>query len=185
MTSSGTDTFVVVRHCLAAGQEPTAGLTKAGVAQARRLAVFLADYPIDFIVTSGYARAYRTIEPYAERSGLPIQQDDRLNERVLASNPIANWEQVVRQSFDDPDLRAPGGESGAEVLRRAHAALHDIQGRTLPLLVSHGNLVAILLHAVDAGFGYQGWKSLTNPDVYLLSGFATPRPRAKRIWRPE
>jgi len=40
-------------------------------------------------------------------------------------------------------------------------------------------------NAVDAGFGYQGWKSLTNPDVYLLSGFATPRPRAKRIWRPE
>ena len=72
MTSSGTDTVVVVRHCLAAGQEPTAELTKAGVAQARRLAVFLADYPVDFIVTSGYARAYRTIEPYG------IQADRQL-----------------------------------------------------------------------------------------------------------
>ena len=96
--------MILVRHCQAIGQSPTAALTDTGVGQAQGLADFLSDYPVDFIATSRYARARQTIEPYSRNSGLPIHQDHRLNERILSTEPITNWEGLVRRSFDDPDL---------------------------------------------------------------------------------
>lgn len=186
MPASKTRSVLLVRHCQSAGQQPAAGLTEAGVRQAERLAGFLADYAVDFIVTSRYARARRSIEPFAGRAGLPIHQDPRLNERTLSAAPIADWEQFVRRSFDDPDLRAPGGESASQALRRAQAALKDVleRGYDSPLVVTHGNVMALLLHAVDATFGYAGWKRLANPDVYLLSEDPGGNRSFRRVWRP-
>lgn len=185
-SASNSRTLVLVRHCQATGQQPTAVLTDAGVGQARRLADFLSAYLVDFIATSEYARARQTIEPFARSMGLSIHQDGSFNERVLSAKPLADWEDFVRRSFDDADLFAPGGESGGQVLSRADAALGDIldRGHRLPLVVTHGNLMALLLHAVDPTFGYRGWKSLTNPDVYLLSTDPDGSRRFKRVWRP-
>lgn len=185
MSTSNVRTLVLVRHCQATAQHPDASLTDAGVGQAQRLAEFLADYPVEVIVTSRYTRARQTIEPYAAMAGLPIHRDHRLNERVLSSESLTDWEELVRRSFDDPDLSAPGGESAAGVLGRADAALKDILDRDhgLPLVVTHGNLMALLLHSVDATFGYQGWKSLTNPDVYLLYERPDGSRAFERAWR--
>lgn len=185
-SASNSRAFLLVRHCQAISQRPTAGLTEVGIGQAERLADFLADYPVDFIATSRYARARRTIEPYSERAGLPIHQDPRLNERILSGEPIADWRQFVRHSFDDPDLRAPGGESANQALRRAAAALKDILhgAHGLPVVVTHGNVMALLLHSVDASFGYRGWKSLTNPDVFMLSETPDGVRLFRRVWQP-
>ena len=186
MSAPASRDVVLVRHCQATGQQPDAPLTDEGARQAQRLAEFLAGYPVDFVATSRYRRARRTIEPYAENSGLPIHQDHRLNERVLSTEPLANWEEFVRRSFDDPDLCGPGGESAAHVLRRAQAALDEIldRGHRLPLLVTHGNLMALLLHSLDATFGFQGWQSLTNPDVYLVIRRTDGGGKFERVWPP-
>ncbi len=177
--------LLLVRHCQAISQSPDAGLTKVGIGQAERLADFLCDYPVDFIATSRYARARQTIKPYSENAGLPIHQDRRLNERILSAEPIADWQRFVRRSFDDPDLRAPGGESAHQALRRAEAALKEILHgeHRLPLVVTHGNVMALLLHSMDATFGYRGWKSLTNPDVYMLIEDPDGVRLFRRIWR--
>ena len=177
-------TLLLVRHCQAASQHPDAPLTDVGFGQAQGLAEFLRDYPIDFIAASRCRRARQTIEPYAGSVGLPVYQERRLNERVLSAAPIPDWEQLVRDSFDDADLCAPGGESAAGVLRRARAALDDILVRDhrLPLVVTHGNVMALLLHSVDGTFGYSGWKSLTNPDVYMLREGSDGRRSFERVW---
>ena len=160
-------------------------MTEVGIEQAERLADFLCDYPVDFIATSRYARARQTIEPYSRRAGLTIHQDRRLNERILSAEPIADPRGSVRRSFDDLNLHAPGGESARQTLRRAEAALKDIlHGKhALPVVVTHGSVMALLLHSVDATFGYRGWKSLTNPDVYMLSEDPDGVRRFRRIWR--
>ena len=162
--------LILVRHCQATGQHPNAPLTQTGQQQARSLSRFLSDYPIDHITTSYYLRAQQTIQPFATLANLPIHTDPRLNERTLSAEPLNNWQDIVRDSFDDHDLRAPGGESANEVLRRAWAALNEVidAGHSLPLVVTHGNLMALVLHSIDPTFGYEGWKSLTNPDVYAL-----------------
>lgn len=162
--------LVLVRHCRAAGQEPEAWLTDEGLAQAEELSRFLSDREIDFLAASGFRRARQSLEPYAAKAALPIHIDRRFNERTLSAEPLENWQAVVRDSFDDHDLRAPGGESAREVLHRAWAGLDEVLGggHALPLIVTHGNLMALVLHSLDPAFGYEGWKSLTNPDVYLL-----------------
>ncbi len=177
--------FLLVRHCEATGQRPNAPLTETGYQQAPKLADFLSDYPIDHITTSEYLRARQSIEPFARITDLPVHTDASLSERILSSEPIKNWQDVVRDSFDDHDLRAPGGESTSEVLARAWGALNEIldADHTLPLVVTHGNLMALVLHSLDHTFGFEEWKSLSNPDVYVLIDNGTGRIEFRRIWQ--
>ena len=176
--------LILVRHCQAAGQEPDAVLTAEGLAQAQGLSRFLSEYPIDFLAASRFRRARQSIEPYAAEADLPIHMDSRLNERTLSAEPVENWQAIVRDSFDDHDLRAPGGESAREVLVRAWAAMDDVidAGHALPLVVTHGNLMALVLHSLDPAFGYGEWESLTNPDVYHLREEQPGRLAFERIW---
>ncbi|GBG05576.1 putative histidine phosphatase family protein [Paenibacillus agaridevorans] len=48
------------------GQEPDAKLTELGIQQAVNLTEFLLDKDIDFIISSPFERAYRTIAPLAQ-----------------------------------------------------------------------------------------------------------------------
>jgi 2,3-bisphosphoglycerate-dependent phosphoglycerate mutase len=170
----------VVRHCKAAGQEPEAPLTPEGEQQARRLADFLAGQPIDYLVSSPFRRAQATVAPLAERLGLPVHLDDRLGERVLAAGPLPDWQERLRASFADPDLTLEGGESSRAAMARASAAVDAVlaTGAQAPIVVTHGNLMALLLRRFDERFGFESWAALTNPDVFVIEG-ATVR----RIWR--
>ena len=64
----------------------------------------------------------------------------------------------------------PGGESGRETLERGWAALEEVlaAGHGLPAIVSHGQLIALVLSRIDPSFGFDGWQSLANPDVHLV-----------------
>ncbi len=177
--------LILARHCQATGQAPDVPLTEGGRRQAQELAAFLRHDPIDCIVSSAFDRAVQTAQPLAASLGLTVARDPRLNERILSPCPIPNWMDVVRDSFDDWDLRAPHGESAREVLARGWTCLNELSdGRyRLPLAVTHGNLMSLLLHSIDAGFGYAGWQNLTNPDVYMLRWSGDGRADFQRRWR--
>lgn len=176
--------LILIRHCQSSGQTPDAPLTEVGLEQAKVLADFLADRSVDLIVSSSYTRAQQSIVPFAASVDLPIRLDERLIERRLSSSPIDDWRQVVRDSFEDLDLRALGGESGREVLSRAWAALNDLlEGDyRLPIAVAHGNLISLILNSLDSNFGYAGWEALSNPDVFLLQKDEQDRLQFERIW---
>ena len=42
------------------------------------------------------------------------------------------------------------------------------RGCDLPVVASHGQLISLLLHHIDPSFGFAGWESLANPDVFEL-----------------
>ena len=182
-----TSNLILVRHAQATGQQPGAPLTETGQEQAHTLATFLSDYLIDHISTSQYLRAQQSIQPFATIAELPVDTDPRLNERILSAEPIENWQEVIHDSFDDHNLRAPGGESAREVSGRAWAALDEIlaENYRLPIVVTHGNLMALVLHSLDSSFGFEGWKSLSNPDVYLLQHHQSSELTHQRIWQPQ
>jgi 2,3-bisphosphoglycerate-dependent phosphoglycerate mutase len=163
---------LLVRHCESTAPAPEAPLTARGEAQAVALAERLSAHPIDQIVSSPYLRARSTVAPFAKRSGLAVRIEERLAERRLSPVllPLPELREAVRRSFGDPDYRLPGGESGAEVLARGSAAIREIlgAGHRLPVLASHGQLLSLFLHSVDAGFGYSDWESLAFPEVFLL-----------------
>lgn len=176
--------LILVRHCEAEGQDPDAPLTGAGHRQAEQLAGFLSALPVDAIITSAYRRARETAEPLAQLLHLSIDADPRLNERVLSPHPMDHWREVVRDSFADPELKVSGGESANDVLTRARPALDELlRGSAgLPVVVTHGNLLALVLHSIDPGFGYAGWEDLSNPDVYRVDVEGNGVMSFRRLW---
>lgn len=176
-------TLYLVRHCRAEGQAPDATLTAEGEAQAVALAELLAPEGIGRIVSSPYRRALASIEPLAARLGLSIETDDRLVERVLSGEPTADWRDRLRSSFGDPALWLPGGESGAAALARGRAALERAcrPGAERVAVVTHGNMLALLLADLDGRDGFSAWEQLSNPDVFRVELGAPTR--VTRVWR--
>ncbi len=66
------------------------------------------------------------------------------------------------------------GRALDEILNADHA---------MPLVVTHGNLMALVLHSLDRTFGFEEWKSLSNPDVYVLIDNGTGRMSFRRVWQ--
>jgi 2,3-bisphosphoglycerate-dependent phosphoglycerate mutase len=175
--------LLLVRHCQTTGQSPDSELTALGHAQALDLAAFLAGHPVDHVVTSPFRRARDSIAPFAARAGLVPVVDDRLAERRIAWTADDGWRDVVRRSFVDLDHGAPDNETGRQALDRGWAALHDVValGRTLPVVVGHGQLFGLVLHAIDPSFGFAGHAAMTNPDVFLVEDQPW---RSVRLWSP-
>lgn len=169
----GTDqpkkTLLVVRHCQAQGQDPDASLTRDGWKQAEQLAAFLGRWPVERIVSSPFARALQSAAPLAELKDLSVETDARLVERTLGS-PTPDWLDQLRATFDDLDLRFPGGESSRDAMERARSAVDDIlqHGVDTTVVVTHGNLLTLLLKHFDERIGFAEWCALTNPDVYEI-----------------
>ncbi|SEQ28166.1 2,3-bisphosphoglycerate-dependent phosphoglycerate mutase [Virgibacillus subterraneus] len=164
----------LIRHCTADGQHMDSPLTNEGIRQAQLLSDFFTEQNIniDKIISSPYLRAIESIKPYAEQNNIEVKIDDRLKERILSEHPIDDWMDVLEQSFTDLDFNLPGGESSNDTVNRAKLVIESVQSdknATNVILVSHGNLMALLLKQYDPSFGFEGWKSLRNPDVYLIN----------------
>lgn len=173
----------LIRHCQAEGQAPDPPLTPAGHDDAIRLADFLRGAGIQRVVSSPHQRAIQTAEPLARRLGLAVETDPRLAERVLAGADRPDWRERLRESFADPDLCLPGGESGRAALERGLAALRDLtESQAGPAAaVTHGNLLALLLQHFDPRHGFDTWQALTNPDLYRIT-IVPEGARVERIW---
>ncbi|KZE80872.1 phosphoglycerate mutase [Paenibacillus elgii] len=164
-------TIYLIRHAQATGQGPDAALTPQGEVQAAILADLLHAFPVDAVVSSPYLRAMQTIRPLAQRAGLSVTTDDRLQERVLSTLDLPNWRDLLKRSFEEPDWSAEGGESGRTAMNRGVSVLRDIlrtEGQRHIAVVTHGNLMTLMLQAFDSSFGYDRWERLANPDVYRL-----------------
>lgn len=163
-------TLYVVRHCQATGQEPDAPLTPDGHLQAAALVDLLYNAKIERIVSSPFVRAYQSIAPLADRLGLPIETDKRLTERSLCAIPLDDWRERLAESFIDLDLCLDGGESSRVAMMRGVALVDEVlqHEATTSAIVTHGNLMALILKHFDDRIGYAEWASLSNPDVYRV-----------------
>jgi 2,3-bisphosphoglycerate-dependent phosphoglycerate mutase len=163
-------TIYIVRHCEAVGQSPDAPLTREGVAQATQLADRLAGLLIERIISSPFLRATQSIVPLAQRLGLPIATDARLAERILCTANLPDWLAVLQSTFDDLDRCFEGGESSRTAMQRGAAVVSEseLHAADVTLLVTHGNLMTLLLKHFDQRIGFVEWQRLTNPDVYRV-----------------
>jgi len=173
-------TLYLVRHCRATGQEPEAQLTAEGRGQAEALTDFFKSMEVGHVISSPYTRAIQSIEPLAQAFSLPIQIDDRLAERVLSSEELPDWMAKLEESFSNLDLAFEGGESAKEAAERGAAALTEAPDNTI--LVTHGNMMGLLLKKFEEAYGFEEWKALSNPDVYVLA-FGEEETSIKRLWK--
>jgi 2,3-bisphosphoglycerate-dependent phosphoglycerate mutase len=160
----------LVRHCQATGQEPDAPLTEIGQQQAIALAGWLSHQSIGRIISSPFVRAYQSILPLSERLGVTVEVDVRLVERVLSPVPLDNWRERLAETFIDLDLSFEGGESSRAAMMRGVSVVNQAMQQTTDsiVLVTHGNLMTLILKYFSEWVGYAEWESLQNPDVYCI-----------------
>ncbi|WP_342507266.1 histidine phosphatase family protein [Sporosarcina sp. FSL K6-2383] len=171
----------IVRHCSAEGQPPHADLTAEGILQAEELAKFFDEIEVDRIISSPFQRARRSAWPIAERKKLHVEVDSRLTERVLSSHDLEDWLVKLEDTFSDLDLIYEGGESSNEAMSRVYNVVDELGDGSRTILVTHGNLMALLLNFYDEQFGFKGWQALSNPDVYQVR-ITDDRADVKRVW---
>ncbi|MEH1888366.1 MAG: histidine phosphatase family protein [Nostoc sp.] len=163
-------TLYIVRHCKAVGQEPNAPLTSEGHFQVIALADLLFSCGIERVISSPFMRAYQSIAPLAERLSLSIEIDNRLTERVLCVTPLDDWRERLAESFTNLDLYLDGGESSRDAMARGIAVIDKVlqQEASIIAIVTHGNLMTLILKHFDDLIGYTEWEKLSNPDVYRV-----------------
>lgn len=161
----------IVRHCQANGQSPDAPLTELGYKQAKDLCDFFSNLKVDRVISSPFLRARQSVIPLSEKLNVKIEVDHRLSERVLSDQVLTDWLDKLRETFHSMDLSFQGGESSREAMNRAIEVVEEILKSDIQntILVTHGNLMALLLKHFDDQFGFETWANLTNPDVYLLT----------------
>jgi 2,3-bisphosphoglycerate-dependent phosphoglycerate mutase len=115
----------------------------------------------------------QTVTILAERRGLTIQLLDDLRERRLSVEPHDEWRATLERSWDDADFELPGGESGRSAQRRAIAILDLLRTRHADggriVLGSHGNLISLILQALQPEVGFEFHMAMPTPALYRLT----------------
>jgi 2,3-bisphosphoglycerate-dependent phosphoglycerate mutase len=148
-------------------------LTDAGRGAAEELAAEFDGYALTAIYSSPYLRAVQTVHALAMRRGLKVQLLSDLRERRLSREPLEDWRATLERAWTDADFAPPGGESGRDAQRRAISTLdllrsrHPDGGRLV--LGSHGNLISLILQALEPGVDFAFHMAMPNPAVYRLT----------------
>ncbi|MFJ7827394.1 histidine phosphatase family protein [Psychrobacillus sp. NPDC096623] len=161
----------LIRHCKATGQETSAELTNEGKEKALVLVPILEKFHIDSIISSPYKRTLQTIKPFSECSRIPIFIDENLQERVLSADPMEDWREQLEKTFIERDLTFPGGESSNYALTRIRKVVDEVfenQQMHSVAIVSHGNILSLLINHYETTFGFTQWQQMKNPDIFVL-----------------
>ncbi|MGD7054329.1 histidine phosphatase family protein [Sutcliffiella horikoshii] len=160
----------IVRHCQAQGQPAESQLTKKGFKQAAELAVLFSNIQINRIISSPFLRAIQSVEPFSKEMNISIELDERLAERTLSSVNLPDWMDKLKATYEDMELKFEDGESSREAMDRIVTVVEEAleSDDENIIIVTHGNIMSLLLKNYQESFGYEDWKSLRNPDVFLL-----------------
>ncbi|EMA6342321.1 histidine phosphatase family protein [Bacillus cytotoxicus] len=177
--------LIVIRHCSATGQNRDATLTIEGEKQSSALAEFLmtSRLQIDSIISSPFKRAIQSITPFASLANLQIEQDERLAERILSNRPMEDWLQKLEYTFTNIDIAFLGGESTKQAMERVASLIKHVleKEHQVTILVTHGNLLTLILKYFHHQIGFQEWKNISNPDVYEIT--ISEQPTIHRLWK--
>lgn len=147
-----------------------APLSEMGLRQADLLARRLASVRLDAVYSAPLQRARVTAERIAAPHGLSVTDEPRLTEvdhgewnGMLRSDVESRYPELARLWRESPDkVRMPGGESLADVRRRATAALDAIvlaHPNQAVLAVSHHVVLKVVL-GTFLGMGLDGFWAL-------------------------
>ena len=127
------------------------GLTELGKDQAAATARWLEGAGLQALFSSPLRRARETAAAIAAATGLPVQVDDRLRERLNWDGTqtfdafLADWDRSAR----DRDFTLSGGESSRSAGDRMREFVAGLCGRPGPVAaVSHGGVTADLLRTL-------------------------------------
>jgi len=174
---------IFIRHAESAGQERGARLTARGVAHAQELAVALRSVPIGRVLSSPFERARQTAEPLAAR--VPLELEDRLVEWQVPWIPDAEWPQALRRVFSRDAALPDHVEPRDAVIARGLAAFREAStgGAGVPVLVTHGKLLALVLSALGGGNAFDLFTTFRNPHAFEVRAVGSAF-EVRSLWHP-
>lgn len=183
-------TLLLVRHAHADWvPDEMRPLSAAGKRDAERVAELLKRESPVAIYSSPYRRARETVEPLAARLELPIEEMSDLRERSLGSGWEEDWRATIRPTWEDFSFAYPdGGETNNEAMERARIVLDTLRQRhpdEAIVVATHGNLLVLLLRVLDPTKGFEFWRTLTLPDIYMAVVDEFGLSKLRRLWTPE
>jgi broad specificity phosphatase PhoE len=176
----------VVQHADKVRSAGDPGLTELGVHQAAVTARWLQERGLRALHSSPSRRAQETASPIASATGLAVQLDARLRERLnwdgcqTFDDFLADWERSTR----DRDFVLRNGESSRSAAERMLAFLGGQIGQPGPVAaVSHGGVTTDLLrtvlqddvlppHLLDAGIPACAITTIDDLDVIDIASTA-------------
>jgi 2,3-bisphosphoglycerate-dependent phosphoglycerate mutase len=188
MTAGTADrtTIYLVRHAHAEWREDDSRpLSSDGAEAAQLVADRLSSRSIVAVYTSPSRRSVETIEPLANRLGLRPEVISDLRERSLPVVRPDQFDALVQRAWSSPDKAPHGGESNVQAQGRGVAVVRSVVLRragSQVVLATHGNLLALVLNALDPKFGYDFWRRLSFPDIYQLVFTSTKLRSVERLW---
>lgn len=135
-------------------------LDATGHEQAKRLAEWLAQRPIDKVLSSDLTRCRETLAPYLAVCDIPVEFRQDLRERTFGSmegedyKKLHHWmgQQAAEKGQSEWEVRPPGGESLIDLWNRLDPVYKELCADTRPtLVVSHGGAMAQLLAKILDG----------------------------------
>ncbi|WP_340021370.1 histidine phosphatase family protein [Paenibacillus sp. FSL K6-1096] len=179
--------FVRHAHSTYSTDELNRPLSENGKADALRVTELLLNEKINILISSPYKRAIQTIEGLEEALGTPIIIEDDFKERVLSAEPMTDFGHAMAKVWEDVSFAWPGGESNLVAQKRGvqalYRVLHQYKGNTIAV-ATHGNIMVLIMNALDKRYDYNFWRQLEMPDIYKLSFHEDQLMGVKRIWRP-
>lgn len=159
-------------------------LSVAGEENAKKLCSVLELQNIDEIYASNSFRAIGTAKYIAEKNNIKIKLDERINERELGVNKIAELPNDFNKlSFANRNFKVGGGESLNEVNKRLKSFINDIlnTNNKKTVIVLHGIMLLEYLQNVCDKFIFDGKTfdiqfktniildgNLKNPSIYKI-----------------
>ncbi len=153
--ADGVTRFIFVRHAQTDAnakhylQGQSDGLlNEIGLAQADNLAEYLSPFFIEKVYSSNQKRAVATATAIADKHGLSVHTDARLQEWNCGdwdAMPAVDFLRMIKeQGLKASTLQPPNGETFQQVRSRAKAVLADIlsesEGKSI-LICSHGDFI--------------------------------------------
>jgi 8-oxo-dGTP diphosphatase len=126
-------TIYLVRHAKAGSRSAWDGpddqrpLSKNGRRQTDALTAALADSAVTRIITSPYVRCFQTVEPLAERLGIPIDRSDALAEGA----PTADAVELLDKYADEDTVFCSHGDVIGDLLEHCASQGVDLGGDRL------------------------------------------------------
>ncbi len=109
-----------------------------------------------------------------------------MKERILSVEAFSDWKDMLKMTFGDFDLKFKGGESSNEAKKRILGIIKKVINNEFKntIIVTHGNLMSLLLQHYNNSFGFEQSISLSNPDVYHIK-ITDHKVTQERIWNSD
>ncbi|MDA1756294.1 histidine phosphatase family protein [Bacillus cereus] len=164
--------FVRHAHSTYTKEERERPLSEKGHLDAENVTHLLKDKHIDVVISSPYKRAIQTVQGIANTYHVSIEIEEDLRERLLSSEPVADFNDAIENVWEDWSFAYEGGESNDVAQRRAVICMQNIlkkyEDKNI-VIGTHRNIMVLLMNYFDSKYDFQFWKTLHMPDVYKLT----------------